>query len=243
MDDKNYILFEEYCSELLSVEERESFEARLRQDNVFSESFIVYKELTGFLESKFENEKATIDFKDNLRAISDTHFEKKEETKVIRFRPWQYATAASVLLLVGVFIFNRDINPKYSNFAVHDTISLAVRGSQDQLYSNAEKAFNNGAYEKALSYFEALKETNEENSELALYTAISQLEVGFYKKAEQTFIVIAEGNSVYRNTALWYMALSKLKQKEYKASREFLEKIPHEYEKYEKVNELLSELD
>ncbi len=242
MDDKNYLLFEEYCSGLLSEEERSVFEERLSQDRALSESFTLYKELSDFLEIKFGDNEVSRAFKENVQAVSELHFKKEEKGKVVRFRSWKYAVAASILLLAGLFFFITDSKPSYSDFAVHETISLAVRGNQDQLYLKAERAFNNASYMKAIGYFGELLKTDAENQEIIVYAAIAQLELDRYVEAEQGLATVAAGNSVYSATAQWYMALSRLKQKEYKACRAILEKIPEEYENYDLVEKLLRKL-
>ena len=63
------------------------------------------------------------------------------------------------------------------------------------------------------------------------------------KQAEAEFNWIKSGNSIYKNKAVYALALIKLKQKNYKACKEILLTIPSDYENYDKVQELLDELD
>ena len=53
---------------------------------------------------------------------------------------------------------------------------------------------------------------------------------------------IIKGNSAYKNTATWYLALSKLKQEDYDSCKSILLQIPNDYEDYDQVKILLDEL-
>ena len=61
--------------------------------------------------------------------------------------------------------------------------------------------------------------------------------------AAVVFQELKSGNSIYKNKAIWNLALSKLKQKDYKSCKEILLTIPADYENYDQVQELLQELD
>ncbi len=242
MNDQNYLLFEEYCSGTLSEKDRKVFESRLAVEKELSDSFIIYKELSGFLKTKFETETRDNAFEDNLKAVSDAHFKTEKPVKVIKFSPWKYAVAASIMLLMGIFYFNGS-DPIYSDFATHDTIALTVRGTQNDVFVKAENAFNNGDYKNASSYLKTLLKTDANNQELRFYEAITAIELEAYEAAEKELVVISEGNSVYKNNALWYLALSKLKQKKHKECKVVLETIPEDYEDYATVEKLLEKLE
>ncbi|MCK4561494.1 MAG: hypothetical protein KAT78_01180 [Flavobacteriaceae bacterium] len=243
MDNQNYILFEDYLNGTLAQNEKTSFEERLKKDTLFNNEFNTYKELSSFLKNKFENEEASISFKANLKNISNKHFEKqKPSKKIIQFKPWQYAIAASFLLFFGIQYFN-STTPNYNNFTSYDTISLIVRGSQNELLSNAEKAFNENDFAKSEIYFTQLLETNIDNNELKLYKAFSQIELNKFKDADTTLSILSKGNSVYKNKATWYLALSKLKQKDYKACLAILKTIDTEADDYKNAKKLLKKLE
>jgi hypothetical protein len=62
-------------------------------------------------------------------------------------------------------------------------------------------------------------------------------------EAEAVFTTLKTGNSIYKNKAIWSLALSKLKQKDYKTCKELLLTIPEDYEGNDQVDALLEELD
>ena len=243
MKEEEFTFFEAYLSEELSEEEHLSFENRLKNEHELSEAFNNYKELYGFLEHKFTTEKATEAFTKNLSEISDGYFTNIKKPKVIKFRPWQYAAAASVVLFLGITMFNNfGGNPVYSDFAVHETLSLSERGNQNQLYLNAEEAFNSNNFEKAEQLFSEILVANPNMVEVELYKAISLIEINQFPTADEILIGISNQDSAYKYSAKWYLALSKLKQKKYNDCELILKGIPVNTDMYGLAQELLSAL-
>ncbi|MFG6685009.1 tol-pal system YbgF family protein [Mariniflexile sp. HNIBRBA6329] len=244
MEDQDYILFENYLLGNLSKEDINAFELRLETDSKFKESFNTYKELSSFLEHKFENEEASTVFQNNLKNISKTYFEKQESpSKLMRFKPWQYAMAASIALLFGIVLFNNLSDPSYADYANYDSISLTVRGEQDALLKTAENAFNAKDFAKAEAAFKSLLVADKDNAELQFYRAVSNIELNHFEMAENTLTGIAKGQSAYKNKAIWYLALSKLKQEEYHECLEILKTIPEDAEDYKQAQKLIKKLD
>ncbi|OEK09252.1 hypothetical protein A8C32_11030 [Flavivirga aquatica] len=248
MKDQDYILFEEYLSKILPLDDVEAFEARLKTDLEFNESFNFYKELSSYLEHKFKNEEASKSFQENLQSISNNHFNKTETTSNIKeksktFNLYKYAIAASIALLLGIFALNQFSNPTYNDYADYGSISLTVRGSNNELLNTAEHAFNSGNYAKAEDAFRNLIKLDENNSELKLYRAITNIELNDYEMADKVLEDLRRGNSVYKNKATWYLALSKLKQKDNKACIDVLKTISEDADDYKQAKKLLRQLD
>lgn len=243
MNEQDYILFENYLTEKLSDKDSKTFEQRLLDDSEFDKSFKTYKELLSFLKHNIGNEEETKTFEKNLKTISNNYFEKENPSKkVMKYKPWQLAIAASFVIFISTFTYNMFSTPSYSDFSDYETISLTVRGAQDELLSNTEKAFNNQNFEQAEIYFELLLKSNPKNQEIQLYKAISEIELNKFDKAEELLVKISKGNSAYKYSSLWYLALSKLKQKDFKATKEILKTIPKDTDKYEKVQKLMKKL-
>jgi tetratricopeptide (TPR) repeat protein len=244
MKNEDYILFEAYLSNELSKDEVAAFESRLKTEPEFNQAFTTYQELSSFLEHKFENEDATTAFQNNLKTISNAYFEKQvKPKKVIQFKPWQYAMAASVALLIGIFMFNNFSNPSFSDYNDYETVSFTVRGEQDELFKTAEIAFNNKDFAKAEEAFKQLIEEDENNAELKLYSGISNVELNNFETADKLLADLGLGNSAYKNKATWYLALSKLKQKNEAACLEILKTIPEDADDYEQAQKLIKKLD
>lgn len=240
MNEEAYIRFENYLNNEMSEEERLDFESELRDNSQFKESFELYKETTAFVKQKFSPE--TMAFKKNLESISEGYFaEGKKKAKVISIKPWHYAAAASVLLLLGTWIFNKDSMPEYSDYSQHENAAFVERSTNDENLKNAQDFFNQKKYAEAVASFEEIR--NADNPEYQYFYAIALIETNHFKKAETILESIRQGNSVYKNKATWYMALSELKQLDYKQCKELLRQIPEDAEDYENAQKLLQQLE
>ena len=240
MNEEMYILFDNYLNDELSVEEKEVFENQLKTDSVVAEKFEIYKTTTAFLEDKFSEE--TIDFKKNLEAISKQNFSETtpKSPKVIQLKPWYYAVTASVVVFLGVW-FLQGGNPEYGDFNQHEQAYFSERGDQAENLKLAQEAFNSKNYKEAIVYFE--KVTKEyDRAEVRYFYAISLLEENDFSKAENILQELNNGTSIYKDRALWYLALSKLKQEKPNECKTILQKIPVEAEDYKKAKKLLKRL-
>lgn len=241
MNEELYITFEKYCNNEMSQEEQLEFENQLQNDADIQQKFEIYKDANKFLETKFSSETAA--FKQNLEAISKEHFAEKVEkkTKVIAFKPLQYAVAASVAILVGSWFYMQNNIPQYGDYSTPETAMFVERSVGDANLKEAQNAFNTKDYKKAVASFE--KVTNLKNPELQYFYAISLIETNNYVKAEMLLNNIKSGTSVYKDKATWYLALSNLKQKKLQDCKTYLKQLPADAEDYDKAQELLKDLD
>lgn len=239
MNEENYIKFSQYLDNDMTVEEKTSFEKQLSQDQELASSFKIFEELNLHLSNKFGNATELNAFKQNVKSISAEHF-KDKKSKVIAFKPWQYSVAASVAVLAGLFIFMQ--NPNFEEYNQHENAYFTERGAVENSLKLAQDAFNAKKYKEAINPFELVLKENE-SPEIQLFYAISLLEDNQFQKAEIQLMDLKLGNSVFKNKAIWYLGLSKLKQKEYKSCKEILNSMPKDYEDYERVQELLNELN
>jgi len=240
MNEERYILFGQYLSNELSAEEKINFEKQLSEDTELAYAFEIFKELNLHLEDKFGNATQLNAFKKNLKSISKDHF-KTKKPKVIAFKPWQYAIAASVAILVGLFVF-QNINPSFDDYNNPEMATFIERGDINENLKLAQDAFNAKNYKTAVPYFEVVLKENQ-SPEIQYFYAVSLLEDNQFQKAEANLLELKSGTSVYKNKATWYLALSKLKQEDYKSCKEILQTIPDDFEDYDQVQELLNELD
>ncbi|SHG92639.1 tetratricopeptide repeat protein [Winogradskyella jejuensis] len=248
MKEENYIAFDNYLSQSLSQEDLFAFEEKLSTDEDFKEAFETYRELSGFLERSLDDGHASKEFETNLKSISQNYFEKEKKqtqpTKASRtFRISQLAIAASVAVFLGLFIFNTFSGPDYYDYSNHDAISLTVRGNTEDVVSKAQNAFNNRDFEAAENYFTQILKTNTENIEVKLYKAISQIEQDKFNEADAMLSEIASGQSAYKYEAVWYAALSKLKQNDDEACLLLLREISEDADTYKKAQKLINKLD
>ncbi|MFM9826970.1 tetratricopeptide repeat protein, partial [Flavobacterium sp.] len=213
----------------------------LSEDKELASSFEIFEELNQHLSNKFGNSADLSAFTQNLNSIAATHF-KPKKAKVISLRSWKYSVAASVAILIGLFVFMQNNNPNFEDYNQHENAYFTERGNEDTQLKLAQDAFNAKKYKEAVANFELiLKE--KKSPEMQLFYSISLLEDNQFQKAEIQLMDLKLGNSIFKNKAIWYLALSKLKQKEYKSCKEILLTIPDDFEDYDQVQQLLNELD
>lgn len=241
MNEERYILFDQYLQGEMTIEERNSFEKQVSENEEFAAEFRTFKEVLAQLDNKFGYEQERDTFKENLSVISDKHFN-KEEPKVVLMRPWYYAAAASVAILFGLFFFDYNQNPSFNDYNHPGQAHFTERSNTNVNLIQAEKTFNDRKFKEAIPFFEAVLK-NKKTAEIQYYYGVSLLQTNQYKKAETVFNELKSGSSVYKEKALWNLALLKLKLKDYKACKQILETISQDYEDYDEVEELLHALD
>ncbi|AMC11539.1 hypothetical protein Lupro_09785 [Lutibacter profundi] len=246
MKEDNYILFDNYLNKELSASEIISFEEKLESDTNFKQEFEIYKTLNTSLSSKFENEEEEQKLRNTLSNLGLKYIKKeklvKNKGKIISlFNYKQLMVAASIALLIGLFIF-KDGNPVYRDFSNHNPLELVVRGENNTASIKAEEAFNSKNYEEAFKQLSILASKNPNDIEIQLYKGISLLELNKYKKAETIFNKISSGNSSFSNTAKWYKALGFLKQGKLDECKKVLKTIPETAEEYKQAKKLLRKL-
>lgn len=241
MNEENYILFDQYLQNEMSVEAKNAFEKQLATDESLALAFETFKEMHFQLTNKFAVKEERDAFKTNLKRISATHF-KSSEPKVIKLKPWYFTVAASVAVLIGIFFLNQNSDPSFEDFNHPEQAYFSERGTLDATLKQAEIAFNAKEYKKAIPLFETILKQNK-TAEIEYFYGISLLQDNQFQPSEAIFKELKSGTSVYKNKAIWNLALSKLKQKDYKACKEILLTIPADYENIEEVQKLLKELD
>lgn len=240
MNEERYLLFGQYLENELAAEEKIDFEKQMSEDQELASAFQIFKELNLHFENKFGNAAELNIFEENLKSISKKHF-KNKKPKVVAFKPWQYAIAASVAVLVGLFVF-QNINPSFEDHNYPENAAFVERGALNENLKLAQDAFNMKQYAAALPYFESVLKEGK-LPEIQYFYAVSLLEDSQYQKAENNLNELKSGSSIYATKATWYLALSKLKQKDYDSCKKILLTIPEDYEQYDQVQELLNELD
>ncbi|MGJ8548877.1 tetratricopeptide repeat protein [Winogradskyella wichelsiae] len=248
MEEQDYIQFESYLLGDLSKDESIVFEEKLKTDVSFKQAFEIYKDMSSHLKHEIENEQENSDFKANLDVISNMYFNKLEKDKTIeqpshKFNFYKYGIAASVIILIGFFVFNQFSDPTYEDYNSFNTISLTVRSGENEAMTKAEHSFNSKDYKEAIIAFNEILENDYSNLEIQLYKSIALVETNQFQEADELLLKLSQGNSAYQDNAKWILALSYLKQEKITAVVETLKTISQNSEHYKVAQELLNQLD
>ncbi|WP_281323626.1 tetratricopeptide repeat protein [Flavobacterium sp. IMCC34518] len=241
MNEEHFLEFDEYLQGEMTIEEKMAFEQQLKDHPDLAMAFETYKELQLHLKNKFGQADELKAFKKNLKGISKEHF-KKDKPKVVPFKPWYYIAAASVAVLFGLLFLNQNSDPNFEDYNHPDAAFFTERGEANDNLKLAQDAFNTKQYKSAIPLFETILKTNS-SAEIQYFYGVALLEENRLPEAELVFNELKSGNSIYKNKAIWSLALSKLKQKDYKACKELLLTIPEDFEGNDEVDALLEDLD
>lgn len=149
------------------------------------------------------------------------------------------AITACAIFLLGLFSC-AESKPKYNDYNDHETAQFFKKNSDPGL-KKAQDFFNAGQYGKALRSFEEVKDLT--NPEVQYFYAISWIEIGYYDNAKLCLDNLRAGNSVFKDKATWYLALSNLKQEKTAECKNYLRQVPAGSEVYEKAQKLLKDLE
>src|SRR5699024_2333575 len=232
-------LFDRYCNDELSSEEKKAFEERLASDAEFQRDFALYQDLHQTFTHHFSEERQEfISTLTEVDAATSAESGRVRPLKKRRINTWRWAIAASILIVVGLFLFNPS-KPTYRDFAPNQHFSVDVRGDNNGLLSKAAAAFNRADYSQALGYFDRLLANDSSAVNVQYYKAVSLLELNQFNEADLLFTQLTKSPSVFAQNAQWMLALSQLKQKKYAAVKRELKKITNASPFYERAQELL----
>ena len=238
MNEQNYLDFENYLAQKLTAAEVQIFENKLKTVADFKNEFEAYRQTTAFLETKFRPETAA--FQINLKNISKSHFANQEQpkAKVVSMYTKYFAVAASLILVFGLYQFLQTNTPQYADFNTHEKATFVERGEITVTLKTAQQLFNEKKFQQAIPLFETVLKTVNQ-PEINYFYAICLIETDNFMKAEEVLLKLKNGKSIYSNRATWYLALMRLKQKNFVSCKNLLKQIPADAEDYAKSQELL----
>lgn len=238
MKESMYQQFDQYLHHELTQVELNEFGAQLKNDVEFASAFALYKETHQFLETSLNPK--TLAFEENLKQIAKTHRPAPPKSKVIPLRTW-LSMAASLVIVAGLWFVMRNEVPSYTDYNQHELASFVERSDNTILLKTAQKEFNNKNYKLAEDAFRKIL-ASKKSPEIQFFFAICLIENNRYAEAEQELEILQKGNSIYKDKALLYMALSQLKQNKTEACKNYLLQIKEDQEDYTKAQELLRAL-
>lgn len=148
-----------------------------------------------------------------------------------------FTITACVIVLLGFFSCQN--NSAYSNYNNHEAAHFARKDGDPNL-KQAQAFFNAKEYKKAAISFEKTEDLT--NPEVQYFFAIALIETNHYKYAKLYLDNIKAGTSAYKNKAIWYLALSNLKQKKFDDCKNYLKQVPAGTAEYTKAQKLLKDL-
>jgi thioredoxin-like negative regulator of GroEL len=241
MNEEIYLSFDRYLANEMPADERTAFELQLTSDTVLAEKFRIYQQVQEIVGPRYQREEQEIAFRKNLELIGKEEVVEKT-ARTVKMNWYLWAAAASIAFICAFLFYTSSSTPEYSTYAHYEPLALAERGNEDASTLKAQQAFNTQRYAEAVAAIDVLLEQDGKNDALKIYKGISLLELDRVAEANNLFTEVSNTSSVYKDKALWMLALSALKQKDYKTCEDYLRKIPEGSPEYKQAQDLLDEL-
>ena len=242
MNERDSTLLDNYFNGLLAPEEARDVQARVASDPDFREEFSLREEMEAFPKKETERN-ALLDL---LKEVGKDYFKdevtKTPQIKIVRnnVRRWIALAASVTLIAAAVWFFTKSAEkPTYQQYAQHTPLSLTVMGDTEQAKTDAETAFNQKDYGKALTALDQVLTDEPDNIKAKLSRGICLLELNRTAEARAVFEPLAAGSSALKADAIWYVALSYLKENNLAACKAELSKIAAGEAHYAEAQEIL----
>lgn len=247
MNEQDIKILDDYFNGLLSPENAQAVEMRAATDAAFAQEFALRREMEVFPRRAVQRKA----FAETLDTVSTGFFQQKDlnasenqsrmTARVPRLR-WLAAAASLALVAIAVWFFTSTGEDSYRQYALHEPLSLTIRGTADQAAGAAETAFGQKDYAAALTALDRLLAAQPDDPTALLYKGICLIELDRTAEARAVLEPMANGNSALRGEARWYLALSYLKEKNKAACKTELQKIAGGDARYDQAQELLKKL-
>jgi tetratricopeptide (TPR) repeat protein len=206
-EDLDYI--DSYFNGLLSPEENQKFDQRIKDDPDFArEAAFYYNALKAAGAAQAEQKK-------QFRQWYEAGESPARQAPVRRLRPWLLAAAALLLLAFGWYLLARTASPQQlADQYIKDHLSnLPVSmGSGENALQAGLRDYNNGQYRQALDGFEQALKTDSANAELLKAAGIVSLRLPDYDKALGYFLRLEENPRLFSNPGKFFHALTLIKR-------------------------------
>lgn len=265
-DDVQNKLIDDYLQGNLSKEARIDFKKQLFADPELAEKVKINKNLFAlFNKEEWEDitrlnpdgiayqEYLLSDEAQKLKEAINGAQKKYKQTTISPFKRFRWYGAAASLVLLVALSYNVITNQSGSSEELYaqygditDLPSLTLRSDGDKLLSEAEQLFHNKEYLGALNSLELYDEkyNNPPVIDILLYKGVCHLELGEFNKAKSMFNLLKNSNSLDKNKAYWYLALTNLKQKDIATTKKMLNiVVDNTYYNHIKAHQLLSKLN
>jgi tetratricopeptide (TPR) repeat protein len=139
-----------------------------------------------------------------------------------------YVAAAAVITLFSILIFDQSEKSNDELFASYlqksDLMALVDRNGNDSIFALAQMSFNNKKYDQVVELLSPILDSTK-NSNVYLYLAISDIELGAFSQAEKILNKLITSDLLDSEKGYWYKSLLYLKSDQLKKSKRELQRI------------------
>jgi hypothetical protein len=247
MKEFDYDMINRYLDGEMNAEELKAFKLQMQQDVDLKQEVELTGDVLSTLKIKLHPGENEIALQNSLKKMNGEYFSKKnKDAEIITFSKIKWKVAAAAVLIMALLLTvwqpwkKEDL---YQQYAAIQMPAIAERGATNaNLLKSAVENFNNKKFAKAIPVFETVLKDNSQNTFVQYYYAIALLQNNNIEKARVQFAELYNGESIFKNDAAFYMALSYLKEKNNPVCKEWLNKIPPGNATWFKAQDLLKKL-
>lgn len=206
----NYTLedIEAYLNGEMEAVQKQEFEQRLTTDTQLQKQVEELRFLQTTIDKHLQAEQTLPELKKILTPLTQTHFHKAEQQKGGRVISMNrvfaaIALAASVILIFFLFLPGVSVD----GYPVDDMSGAITRGNETQL-AKAAQLFNDQKYAEAVTAFQQLKAESPDDATINYHLGISLIKTKNFTEALPLFEALSKGESVYKEEANFFAALS-----------------------------------
>ncbi len=238
INENDHTLIHKYIDKELNPLEVKAFEKRLLVEEDLAKELEIAKSMTNFVKHRSSIKV----MEEAIKAEAEKN--KTKERKVLWYKNKYLQIAASILFLVLATFLIKNLTSSsdslYDKYAIHSPLSGELGDNETIDLAKAINFFNNSDYKLALVEFE--KSSLEDAPNFKLANGICYLELDQFQNAKNEFDYLVQNNVLYKGKALWYLALTALKEEKITDCKTYLKRIDKESYYYPNAMELLDSL-
>jgi hypothetical protein len=217
LTDQDYILLEDYLDNVLESEAKTALESKIRNDSEFRKEAFQY-----LLTLKALREKQQDALQEKMKKLDN------QTVSVIPI--WRWVAYAGGLGVAAALVFFMFRSPLHQYEALADKYFepidiIRTRDASENLTLEANQAYLDKKYSVSAAKYEAAFKTNQSDSSLLLFAGISYYGNKTLDKSVICLIPLANSNGNDSESALWYLALTYLRQGDTDESSKILDKL------------------
>ncbi len=226
-----------YLSGEMNAAQQLEFEQQLKVDDQLRKQVDEFHFLQTTIDKHQQAEQTLPELNKLLTPLTQTHFRKAEQQKggrVISIN--RIVTALALAASIALIFFIALPGVSVDGYPVEDMSGAITRGNEDDL-SKAAQLFNDEKYAEAAAAFQQLKTAKPDDATINYHLGISFIKTNKDADALPLFEALAKGESVYKEDANFFAALSAYKLQQNDKAKQYAEAVKKEskYYKYAKV--------
>lgn len=227
-----------YIEGQLEGKELIEFETHMDQDADFRNLVLLQTEVHTIINRRMSSKEA--DLRETL-FHAETEIRVPQKSSFQRIKPILAILSVACVLLFGyLFFFNSDI----ALYELPDMQSEIVRGEEaNKQYEDAVKLYNEKEYGASRVLLNELITKEPEVVQYQYYTALTYLGEENWNEAKAKLTPIVEGQSIFKDEAKYYLAVSLDKLGNRIEAIQLLKTIPNQGELGKKAQKLIRKLD